>query len=630
MNPNRRTISTGFIGLCAALLIGVLAGIFALMWSASTPALAQGGVVFATNTPPPPDPLNIRIDGSMERYALRFWQEQALIDVLASLLNRLTRGENVDPAAVQLTQYELLRRFPGAPTALDQQRRLLALMVNAPPGSVDFRPIARPYIVNALNAQNTSTAGRTSMDVGGFMVELTPLNVNGDGTSDALAYVRYPAEVRAGRDIVYEDYFLLLGGGGGRYALPAGSDQLIAAPFGDVADISLGRIGDVNQNGLDELAVFIDRGEINQELRIYGWRNNGIINLVAPGEAILFGEIADWPLGQTTLTAVLHRVESERWNCLGRLNVEWSWSANFFRRAPLPITALNQSFTDVNTPGCRLHESEPVFARPAAEVISLLEGIVQANSDLTVPGVDRANVALAVAYLLDGHESIARARIEALIPLARDNPWLESQVAAYVNSAAGNFSPVEVCAALVAASPAGACDVDQVLTQLFAESVLTREQPLVPQLEALGLPVLESVTVAQAGRVNREVVRFNLAGASWWGFAPLTRTTYTAEIAPPPRGFEPAIFPQAFVMPPQAAYTALLVNGDAQAALSALENAARDNPGVPLSPAALYLRALSYDFLANRQNARQGYFRLWEGFPESPWGLLAGAHLERR
>lgn len=630
MDHNRRTVSIGFLGLCAALSFGVLAGVFALMWSASSPALAQGGVVFATNTPPPPDPLNIRIDGSMERYALRFWQEQILVDVLASLLNRLARGENVDPAAVQLTQYELSRRFPGAPNSPAQQRRLLALMVNAPPGSVDFRPVSRPHIVNTLNALGTPVMARTSMDVDDFLVELTPLNVNGDGTGDALVYARYPAEVRAGHDVVYEDYFLLVGSANGRYALPPGSDQLLAAPFGGVIDISLGRIGDVTQNGLDELAVFINRGEINQELRIYGWRNNGIINLVAPGETILFGEIADWPLGQTTVTTALYRVESERWNCLSRLNLVWSWSSNFFRRAPLPVTAMNQSFTNMDTPGCRLHESEPVFARPAGEVVSLLDEIVQDNSDLNIPGVDRANVALAVAHLLAGQTSEARLRIEALIPLARDNPWLERQVAAYVNSAAGSFSAVEVCAALVAADESGACDVDQVLTQLFSENVLTREQPLIPQLEALGLPVLESVIVTQAGRVNRDVVRFNLAGSSWWAFAAISQTVYTAEIAPPPRGFEQAVFPQAFVMPPQAAYTALLINGDAQAALSALENTARDNPGVPLSPAALYLRALSYDLLANRQNARQGYFRLWEAFPESPWGLLAGAHLERR
>jgi TolA-binding protein len=83
------------------------------------------------------------------------------------------------------------------------------------------------------------------------------------------------------------------------------------------------------------------------------------------------------------------------------------------------------------------------------------------------------------------------------------------------------------------------------------------------------------------------------------------------------------------VVPPQIAYAALRT-GNFNSAVSALDNAMRDNPSVPLSPEALFFQALIQDLTGDRQRARLAYFDLWVAYPDSIWGGLAGAHLELR
>ena len=105
---------------------------------------------------------------------------------------------------------------------------------------------------------------------------------------------------------------------------------------------------------------------------------------------------------------------------------------------------------------------------------------------------------------------------------------------------------------------------------------------------------------------------------------------YEAEIIDAPEDFGEASLPPALLDAPQNAYDALLLFGDATGALNVLENTVLNNPDVPLSPAALYLQALSYDLSADRTRARDAYYSLWAEYTYSRWGQLAGAHLERR
>jgi hypothetical protein len=194
----------------------------------------------------------------------------------------------------------------------------------------------------------------------------------------------------------------------------------------------------------------------------------------------------------------------------------------------------------------------------------------------------------------------------------------------------GAYDPLALCEALIIQNENGACNLDQVIARILEENPISRDRGVVDQLRELGLPVLESTTVSQVGRVDRVVVSFDLVGTSWWAFAPLEADYYVPEMTDPPPGFGEVTFPAGLIEPTDLLYEMLLVDDDPTAVLTTLDNMIRQNPGVPLSSSAQYLRAFCHTLLADRQNAREAYYALWSDYPNSTWGQLAGAHLERR
>jgi hypothetical protein len=582
--------------------------------------------VFITNTPLPTEPPLITPDAPLEQYALRLWIEQELIDVLADQLTRLIGGEREQQDAIRLTLYELERRFPGAPRRLEQRERLLELMLAAPRGSVDMRPIARPYIVEMLNQRRGEfTPGiETTLTINGFAVRITPLNLDGSEPLDALLHVRYPAQAE-GEALLYESYSLVRGTDDGRYTLVSAAPDFPAAPLAGAQSVALVRQGDLNLDGLDEIALSVDTGAVNRELLIYGWRAEEVINLAQPGQRILFGELIDWPFNEAALTVAEYRQESIRWDCVGARPVRWEWSANFYR----PSIGDNVTFTPLETIGCELLGGEPIFTQRLDDTIPGLTWMLE-NTDPYEAGYDRAGMTLAMLLLLNEQPRSAAEVIESLRPLAVGNDWLTGQIEAFEAALAGDtFAPVEICAALVARDENGACAVDQVLTRIFDENPIIREAPALPQIERLGLPILETTTISQAGRRDRLAVSFDLTGASWWTFAPTDETYYVAAPVDPPVAIAEVASPAALVELPPGAFTAML-NGQVSVALNAVDNAMRDNPGVPLSLPARYMKALGYDLLGDRQAAGRAYYELWAEQPATAWGRLAGAHLERR
>jgi len=611
--------------------------IIAFVAAATLLPLAAGGSAaqgFATNTPPPtrtPLPLAVATNtppptvttpaAPAGRYALRQWQEADLIETLELAVRRLRPGDAEGERAVALMQHELNRRFPAAPRDPDRRRALVETLLAAPAGSVDARAVVRPHIAALLAAADARPGGAFSAD--GFQVELLPANFDGAPPLDALLHVRYPDDPLAAPR--YVDYILARADAAGRLALLDSEPPLPAAPLGSVTGLLLVDVADLTGDGVDEALLAAEIvGSVNQRLHIYGLRGRQAVSLVEPGREIAFGAVAGRP-PSGGLDVLEYRVESGDWGCLAQRTARWRWQQNFFR--PQADTA---GYALQPTTGCRFYDAGPYYSLPTGEALALLDSLMPLATAADAAAVAQAQVIKAMLYALEGQPEIAAAQMRA----ARDlHAAVAPQVDAFFSAAAQpGARPVHLCAAL-AQVRAAACDVDLVLARLFAEAPLRRDQPVAAQLAERGLPVGQMLTVAQVGRANREVVRLDLAGERWWAFAPLNPDVYTAERIGPPVGAAaalPAPPPPTVIDAPEAAYSALLRDDSPASALSVLETAASRSPGVPLSPAAQYLRAYSYDLLADRARARDGYYALWQSEPRSVWGLLAAAHLEQR
>jgi hypothetical protein len=223
--------------------------------------------------------------------------------------------------------------------------------------------------------------------------------------------------------------------------------------------------------------------------------------------------------------------------------------------------------------------------------------------------------------------------VRGLQSSVQPDTWLADQTAAFLDAAnQSNSTPLQLCAALQEASAYGACDVDQVLTRLFAERPLLRSAPIDTQLATLGIDVIDidTRTISAVGKLDRQVVHFFLAEDHWWSFAPLQSDTYTAEKAAPLSNSTLTLPPPPVIDPPESAYRALLVDSDLTTALNILDNVIRENAASSLASSGYFLQAVSYDLIGDRANARRAYFNLWSSDPRSIWGQLAAAHLEQR
>lgn len=573
----------------------------------------------ATNTPRPPQAVIATPAAPFERYALRLWQEQDLLDVLRRSVRRLTPSAVDLQKAIRLMQYELQQRFPGAPSDAQIRENLLMAMLGAPPGSVDMRFVVRPYIESLINQPRP--------DYKGFLIEIQPANVDGLSPIDAVLHVRYPnTEAPA----IYEDYLMARIDNQGSYHLLESSPALPVTPLDSVTGMSLLGIGDFNQDGTDEMAVAVQTSDINQQMMIYSWRSGGLVNLAQPGEKIAFGSIVEWPANVDYLKVKVYRVESPAWQCLGEQPVTWTWNLNFFRPTPDPA-----GFAFQGSANCIFLGLEPIFEMPVLSAINTLQEVISLAPPPANPaevyGLERANMMIAMLHVLNGQADVALNQTREMAQSAQPGSWLAQQTSALITAVLKpDFTGLRVCAALVAASEYGACDVNQVLTRLFDEQPFRRDETIEAQLARWGIAVQDTFTVSRVGRIDRQGIHFQLAGDHWWAFAPLDPEFYTAERILPPPGYETLTAPTPLVVAPQTLYDALLVENNPTLALTIIDNLMRDNPGVAISPEVRFIEAMSYDLLNNRARARQAYFDLWEESVLSIWGQLAAAHLEQR
>jgi hypothetical protein len=608
-------------------LLLTLIGSLLLAWPL-TPITAQETFVFATNTPRAESVPAVVLtpEPPLERYALRLWLEQDLLTVIQNQVRLLTPGDAERERAIRLLQYELQWRFPGAPRYAAHREPLLEAMLAAPRGSVDMRSVVRLYVTDWLNQALPSFDSAATFELDGFLIEIAPANLDRIPPLDAILHTRYPAHAVEPDELIYEDYVLAQIDPQGTYRIFNAAPAFPAAPLGDIHTIRLERIGNLNDDELDELAVSVESSNVNQRMEIYGWRNGEIVSLVEPGQALQFGEILDWTRNSTTITVSQYRVESAAWGCLGEVPVKWAWNSNFFRP-----TIDTEGYAFAGSIACLLYGAEPFFEGPPQDSINTIQSILAVSTGEEVEPARRAAMIVAMLNYLDGRDEAALDTVEQLQISAEPGSWLAQQAEAFLSAAEQpDSTPVQICAALEAASEYGACDVDQLLARLFSEQPLRRDEPIEEQLSDMGISVLDMLTVSEVGRFNRQAVHFNLAGHRWWQFAPLATEVYTAEKIAAPPGYELLATPPAEVTPPAAAYDALMAQGDVTSTLNVLNNAVLANPGARLSPAVRYLQALGYDLLADRVTARQSYLSLWLADTETIWGQLAAVHLERR
>jgi hypothetical protein len=491
-----------------------------------------------------------------------------------------------------------------------------------------MRPLVHRHIEDALN----SNGQISDFTAGNFTVSALTANLDGRGEQDAVLHIR----AYGGGDTpitLYEEIVLATRSDGPFQILPL-AYELPAVPFNGIEAINLQRVSDVNRDSLQEVVIEVLDGGPGMRLFIVGVRNNTAIDLTTPGQQIRAGRVVDWPVDNPDVLSPELSViqvdtvsEAPEWPCLSEIPVTWTYSNNFYR----PTTQMNDSLANQDSLGCALLESEPILAREPGEAITLLNDTL-AQYGLEAPGSSRALMTLAMAYTLNGQLDDAISVAQSVMPIGGGDSWIAQQSRALLDAiAVPSNTALDICEALVVASEAPACDTDAVLTFYFTRVDLSTQEDLSAQLNGVGLPVVEAVPVAELGRPNRLIVQFAIEGTSWWGFAPDARTQqYTAELADPPPGYEPLSQPNTSVSVPNAAYVAMLIDNDPADVLNILDTLASNNPNMPMPPEAIYLRALSYDLLASRADARTTYFDVWSRFPTTLWGQLAGKHLEVR
>ncbi len=578
-------------------------------------------LLLATNTPQP-ERLNAAPDAAADRYALRRWDDSNLTLAWIDQVRHITADDKDGILALQLFQQEVARRFPGTPHTDSNREALLHAMLAAPLGTVDLRPAIRPYVEAALNNLKPSFEASTSINYQNFSITIAPANLDGRAGKGAVVFASYLPD---NGSPAFRDVALALIDVQGIYRVPQ-----TQSPYPVIGAQVLGSalVDNLNGDGINELSLTISvPGEVNNRFYIYGYRNGAVTNLVEPGKEVLYQGTAQTLPDGSGFTVDEYRIEDPAWNCFGSRTVTWLWKNNFFRSpATMP------DFKPRNSLACRLSAVEPLYQLSPSDAMRTIGNLTaQATPDDT-EAAGRAAVMAAMFNVLDNKPDVALQQISQLSTGAQPGTWLDEQVQAFKQAAAQpNTTPLTICAALQSASKYGACDVNAVLARLFKEQPFIRDQSIEDQASALGLRVVEQTTIHKVGRVDRPAYLFDLSGEQWWAFAPLDKQHYDAEAVPTPAGFElpPPALPT-ILTPPQTAYDALLERNNPAEVLNILDTQQRNRPGTPLDSAARFLRALSYDLLADRRKAQPAYYSLWHDDPTSVWGQLAAAHLERR
>lgn len=592
-------------------------------------------LVIATNTPSAPTALPQSFatatpfisggvmlpEASFDNYALRLWLEGDMLEVLYNAILLVDENDPETSRAVSLMQFELERRFPGAPRDIAQRERLIKAALNAPRGTVDMRPLVRPYIQAALNNQPSAT----EIEINGFSVEVINADVDGVNPVDALITIQYLAD-----DVVlYQDFVFATRDTDNLYTIVPAEADILAAPFGEIESIRLNRVGDVNRDGLDEMVIRVNDGSLNSQLLIQGYRSGVIVDLTLPNSPIRLAKIDNWATDTTdpepVLSAVEYRIETEsNWGCISEQVVTWEYSNNYYRSTG------SSDFVPQDTMACRLHGEEPLFLLPTKEAITKIEENL-AFYGVEDPAAPRAVMTLAMLYVLQGEVNRASQLAETVPIREPDAEWAANQSTVMLSALAnpGNTA-INICDQLLEANADGACDMDGVLERLFIDLEFKTNVPILESLEVINLPIAETMIISELGKADRTAVRFDLAGSSWWAFAPVGENdTYTFErIESPTEEETELVSPE--LTAPQSVYDTLLIEGDIAAAINILDGMMQENPSRIPTTEVLFIEALGNDLLGNRQIARRAWFDVWIGDPDSVWGQLAARHLELR
>jgi len=607
----------------------MLLGMMGVILAASIPVPAQAQPVFMTSTPRPPDVLTSRPEGRVDQYALRLWTEQDMIDLLLNQLDRLARGETAQAEAIRYTLFELQLRFPGAPRDVSQRERVLRTMLQVPRGTVDLRPIARPYLVDVFNqAIPVFPAPADTFTVEGFRFTPSAANFNPDEREDVLLEIAYVGINGQYVDDPYYVDIIPLVAGEGAYQLAALPRDLPAFPYNGTRSLSILTIDDINTDSLDEFVLLEDTDDVNWQVRVYGWRNDAFVELVEPGEQILTGAPTNVTITNGEIRVQPRQVESERWNCQSSIPVSWVYRSNLYREE----IAYNAIYANLDTIGCTLAEADPaIFLRPPAGAIPFVSGVL-ATVDATAQGYKRGAMALAMLYVLDGQTERALEYLDEIEPLAMDSDWLRGQIDAMrAVLAADSIDPLTVCAALLEENPDGACGIDRIIERQLIDNPIARSGDLRGQLELMGLPVREVINITQVGQAPRDYVLFDFNGASWWAFAPTAPDFYVPERTSAPAGYTPPRIQDVTPLPvPTSALNALIEDRDPLTALTILDNEQQNASSRPLSAETRFFQALSLEIQGEREQAKTAYYQLWGDALDTPWGPLAGYHLEPR
>ena len=577
--------------------------------------------VFATNTPPPAPPST-----TVDNYAIPVWVETNFLEFVFEQLQQGYENHGEFQLVSQLVLHELQQRFPNAPSQLQDQETIINILLEAPRGMVDMRAFVHPIIEAVLQNQE----GQANISYEGFSISLLDIEADGnEETTEKVIYTRYPEDSET---LLYEEFTFAQQNETGTYQLIPAENSYPVVPF--TAETFLNhQIVDTNGNTVQELVLMLDDGKINNRIAILSLRGEQVIDLAQP-EEIRIAEVRSWDLNNPEiptpeLQTIRYQLESETWGCLSEHLVTWVYQANYFRPATNSEEAV---FRQQDSLACRMLNLEPIFERPWERAISLVE-LELANYPPTEIDYTRATLTLAMLHALTGNRSQAMDIIANHQPKDDiSNTTLAEQIDLFLSMInTSDSTAVTICESLDLRFERGACNLDDVILRLLQDNPLSQSDSIVEQLEALGLPVEQTLTLTEVGFVDRLAVDFALANTNWIAFAPRGENdTYVASRIETPEGFEVVNLPFGFLEAPPRAYDALLQDNNPIQVLNILDNLVEDNPDMVLSPQTRYLKALSYDLAGNRQIARQEYFSLWTQFPQSIWGQLASKHLERR
>ncbi|MEM6283725.1 MAG: hypothetical protein AAF787_16155 [Chloroflexota bacterium] len=588
--------------------------LFVLCFMVPVPAAAQdptpAPLNLATNTPRPATP------AAVDQYALRLWSSADLVRLLDDQLRQLEINEG-DAATftAQLALYELEERFPATFDDADTQERLLPLLLNAPPGAVDARPIVRPYVARLMtrNRDVFLPSLTATYNVGAFEVIAQPVAATPLSDNDVILRIN---DTNSGyQDVVF-----------GRFTetdvtvLPASPDYP-AAPFNDATAVELLRVDDINGNGSEEFAVAITReGRLNREVYVYGVRGDEAFELTIPPEQMLATGAPQWEDGQFIVTE--RRLQADSfWRCAEQRRVLWAWGNNTFFPQPQSV------FTAGDALACQLDAQGNVFTLAPAESITRLEPLIAGEEpDDTVT---RVNMVLAMLHLLNGQPNEAVQYATVVIENTPDGSARAAQ-AQELLAAVGqqDISPLTVCSALTLSEPYAVCDVEAVTARVLADPFNTTE-PIDAQLDARRIPHGQVITLQQVGRRSRPAA-FLLLGEGLWIAFNEADGSYTAEVIDPPEGVETEIIAPASTIDRDNMLFLLFESDDRTAVITALDSLEANPALATLPPDLQFLRAMANDFAGNRQIARQQYYDLWQSDVGGVWGQFAARHLERR